>query len=366
LRGVPEQLLRAASDPPRGCADPPDSPDSPGIGGVLRGRPEDFEVEELPAYDADGSPGHLLVWLRKRSLTTEDAVREVARQLGIPRGEIGVAGLKDRDAVTRQQISVPERAAPSLARFEHPAIELCDARPHSHKLRRAHLRGNRFCVVVREFELELEQAEARVQAKLVRLAAEGLRNYYGPQRFGNDNRNVEPGLATLAGKRRRQAKGDLILSAGQSALFNLYLATRAERGLCNTALSGDILQKRASGGMFECEDPAADQARLDAGELVVTGPMFGSKMRAPTPGTDAHELEQALLASVGLSPAKLAKLGRSAPGTRRRLLVRPEQVELARAPATSSSGIDLGPGLALRFSLPPGSYATVLIRELCG
>jgi tRNA pseudouridine13 synthase len=169
-------------------------------------------------------------------------------------------------------------------------------------------------------------------------------------------------LATLAGKRRRRPKGDLTLSAGQSALFNLYLATRAERGLCRTALAGDILQKRGSGGMFECEDPAADQARLDAGELVITGPMFGSKMRAPTHGTPAHELEQELLASVGLSCAKLEKLGRSAPGTRRRLLVWPEQLELARAPAEAG----LGAGLALRFSLPPGSYATVLLRELCG
>jgi tRNA pseudouridine13 synthase len=348
------------SDPPRGCAD------LPGVGGKLRQRPEDFEVEELPAYDADGLPGHLLVWLRKRAFTSEDAVREVAKQLGIPRVEIGVAGLKDRDAVTRQQISLPDRAAASLARFEHGAIELSDPRPHSHKLRRGHLRGNRFCVVIRELagELTVEQAEARAQQVLARLKDQGLRNYYGSQRFGKANRNLEPGLATLAGKRRRQAKGDLILSAGQSALFNLYLATRAERGLCTTALAGDILQKRDSGGMFECEDPVADQARFDAGELVVTGPMFGSKMRAPTAGTPAHELERELLASVGLTAAKLARLGRSAPGTRRRLLVWPEQLTLSHVPAIAESG--LGPGLALRFTLPPGSYATVLLRELCG
>lgn len=352
-------------DPPRGCAD---LPDLPGIGGALRRRPEDFEVHELPAYAADGRPGHLLVWLRKRSFTTQDAVREVARQLGIPHTEIGVAGLKDRDAVTHQQISVPDHAAASLARFEHTAIRLSDPRPHSHKLRRAHLHGNRFCVVIRDLpaDLDLDQAEARAQRQLEHLTSAGLRNYYGTQRFGKAGRNIQPGLATLAGKRRLQPRGDLTLSAGQSALFNLYLATRVERGLCTTALAGDVLQKRDSGGMFECEDPIADQARIDAGELVITGPMFGSKMRAPPPGTPAHELEQELLASVGLTPAKLTKLGRNAPGTRRRLLVWPEQLELGRAPAISDLGGDLGPGLTLRFSLPPGSYATVLLRELCG
>ncbi|PRQ04561.1 tRNA pseudouridine synthase D [Enhygromyxa salina] len=253
----------------------------------------------------------------------------------------------------------------SLASFEHPAITLSDPRPHSHKLRRAHLHGNRFRVVIRGLELELDEAERRAAAVVERLASEGLRNYYGVQRFGRQARNLEPGLATLAGKRRRRQKGDLTLSAGQSALFNLYLATRAERGLSTTALAGDILQKRDSGGMFECEDPSSDQARIAAGELVVTGPMFGSKMRAPSPGTPAHELEREILSIVKLNPAKLAKLGRSAPGTRRRLLVWPDPIELARAPAVAEP-CELTPGLELRFCLRPGSYATILLRELCG
>jgi len=76
---VDPKLLQAATAPPRGCADLPD------IAGVIRTHPEDFEVEELPAYASDGRPGHVLLSLRKRSLTTEDAVRELARQLGIDR-----------------------------------------------------------------------------------------------------------------------------------------------------------------------------------------------------------------------------------------------------------------------------------------
>jgi tRNA pseudouridine13 synthase len=344
-----ERVRAAVVDPPRGCDD------LPGIGGVIRARPEDFAVEELPAYPADGGAGHLLVWLRKRALTTEEAVREVARQTRIPQGEIGVAGLKDRDAITQQQISLPDRAAAALAQFRHPAIELSDVRPHSHKLRRGHLRGNRFVIVVRELDLDPEQAQQRAQAKLARLTEHGLRNYYGSQRFGEGARNLEPGLASLAGRRHRH-KGDISVSAGQSALFNFYLATRAERGLLTTILVGDILQKRESGGMFECEDAATDQARFDAGELVLTGPMFGSKMRAPKSGTAAAALEHEVLAAVGLHTGKLAKLGRNVPGTRRQLAIWPADVS-----ATPVDG-----GLELQFCLPAGSYATVLLRELCG
>lgn len=355
---IPDQVRAAVIDPPRGCDD------LPGIGGIIRARPEDFAVEELPAYPADGGAGHLLVWLRKRSLTTEEAVREVAKQARIPQGEIGVAGLKDRDAVTRQQISVPDRAAAALEHFKHSAIELSDVRPHSHKLRRGHLRGNRFVIVVRELDLhamdamdamDLEQAQQRAQAKLARLTEVGLRNYYGSQRFGEGARNLEPGLASLAGRRRRH-KGDITVSAGQSALFNFYLATRAERDQLTTVLVGDILQKRDSGGMFECVDAPADQARLDAGELVLTGPMFGSKMRAPKSGTDAAALEAEVLAAVGLDTAKLVKLGRNVPGTRRQLAIWPADVS-----ATPVDG-----GLQLQFCLPAGSYATVLLREVCG
>jgi tRNA pseudouridine13 synthase len=353
-----DALLEQILAPPRETEDLPD------LGGIIRARPEDFVVEEIPAYDSDGRPGHLLLDLRKRLLTTEEAVRELAHQLKVPRAEIGLAGLKDRDAVTRQRVSVPDRAGPALASFTHPGIELGPAEPHSHKLRRGHLRGNRFVLVVRGFELELELAEARARAKLERLTTGGLRNYYGGQRFGKDGRNVAPGLAALAGKGPRRAKADLVVSAGQSALFNLYLAERARRGLLDRVLVGDILQKRETGGMFESSDAVADQARLDAGELVVTGPMFGSKTRSPSPETPAAALEQAILAHARLTPAKLARLGRKVPGARRQLRVWPEQVGLTLAPECPEPR--LSPGLELSFILPPGSYATVLIRELCG
>lgn len=350
------RLKQATCEPPRGCADLPD------LGGVIRARLDDFVVEEIPAYESDGRSGHLLFNLTKRGLTSEEALAELARRLRVPRAEIGLAGLKDRDAVTIQRVSVPERAAASLSSFSHPKIELGEPQSHSHKLRRGHLRGNRFVITIRKIALTLEEAQRRARAKLERIDREGLRNYYGMQRFGKDGRNLESGLAALAGKGPRRGKADLLVSAGQSALFNLYLAERAERALLDQVLLGDILQKRETGGMFECGDPAEDQRRLDAGELVITGPMFGSKMRQPSAGTPSDALESDILTLAGISRAKLDKLGRKVPGTRRQLLIRPEQVDVSEAADVDG----LGPGLELRFVLPPGSYATVLLRELLG
>lgn len=350
------KLIRAALDPPRGCADLPD------IGGVIRARLDDFVVEELPLYPSDGRPGHLLLTLQKRGLTSEEAVAELARQLRVPRAEVGLAGLKDRDAVTRQRVSVPDRAAAALASFSHAKIVLGEPEPHSHKLRRGHLRGNRFAITIRQLPIELDEAERRATAKLDRLVSAGLRNYYGAQRFGKDGRNLAPGLAALAGKGPRRGKADLVVSAGQSALFNLYLAERAERGLLDRVLLGDILQKRDTGGMFECSDVTEDQRRLDAGELLITGPMFGSKVRGPSAGTPSEALELEVLTLAKLTRSKLDKLGRKVPGARRSLLIWPEQVAVKPAAAVD----ELGPGLELHFVLPAGSYATILVRELCG
>jgi tRNA pseudouridine13 synthase len=298
-------------------------------------------------------------------------VREVASALGIRRDEIGVAGLKDRDAVTLQWISLPAAAGSALAGFAHPEIQLGPPRPHGQKLRRGHLRGNRFEIVVRDLDVEPAEAVERVEAKLAVIEAEGgLDNYFGEQRFGREGANVERGLAALRSPRRGRGRGrgDLILSAGQSVLFNLYVVVRRERSLGRTVLLGDVLKKTQTGGMFVCDDPETDQSRLDAGEIVITGPIFGSKMKSPPEGSPSAELEASILERVGIPPEALKALGRKAPGTRRALTVKIEQarVRAVEAVKDEDGGSGLSAGLCLSFTLPAGAYATDLLRELTG
>jgi tRNA pseudouridine13 synthase len=334
------------------------TPESPGVGGRIKHEPEDFEVEEIPAYEPSGSGDHLFLWVEKRGMGAEYFARQVARRLDIPPGEVGTAGLKDRHAVTRQWVSVPVMAEPRLSQLEGDGIRVLNVSRHGNKLKPGHLRGNRFRVLVRD------AGPPQELPALERLRREGMPNYYGGQRFGRDGETARLGMALLRGElppagadgRRPNVRNPflrkLALSAGQSLLFNAYLARRLRDGLLRRVLPGDVMAKWPAGGMFVAEDVAAEQARLDAGETVPAGPMFGRKT-FPAKG-EAAEREAAVLAEAGLSAASFAGFGKLLMGTRRHNFVYPGDLNAEWLPE----------GLRLSFTLPAGSYATVLLREV--
>lgn len=338
----------------------------PGIGGIMRACADDFRVDEIAAYPPDGqADSWLLLQLGKRGMSTEDAVRTLAVALGIGVGDVGFAGRKDRDAVSRQWVSVPARFADRVAALSLPGIELGPVHPHSHKLRTGHLRGNRFDLVIRDLACDGDVAIERTRVKLERIRAlGGLANAFGPQRFGDGGRSLDRGIAAIfAGK--GGARGNMTVAAGQAALFNLYLDTRVRSGLLRRALVGDILKKTDTGGLFACTDAAADDERLAAGTLVVTGPMFGSRMMSPPEGTPSHDLEREVLDVLGIRGDALRSLGRAALGTRRPLQVAVDEPVASLAPAmTAEDGRTLPPGLRVVFTLPAGCFATTLCREL--
>ncbi len=107
-----------------------------GVGGRIKAEPEDFEVEEIPAYAPSGQGDFLYLWIEKRDMGAEYFLRQVARRLDIPPGEVGSAGLKDRRAVTRQMISVPAAAEDRLAHLDGDGIRVLRTSRHSNKLRR--------------------------------------------------------------------------------------------------------------------------------------------------------------------------------------------------------------------------------------
>jgi tRNA pseudouridine13 synthase len=324
--------------------------DVPGCGGVFKASPEDFEVEERPAYQASGEGEHLFLWVEKRGRTTPDVAKSLARALGIPEREVSWAGLKDRQALTRQYFSLPARAAeaqvPALAL---PDVQVLQAKRHRNKLKSGHLAGNRFRLTLREVR---DLGAARASLDL--LHRQGLPNYFGEQRFGQRGDNAARGKALLlsGGRHRDRFERKLLLSAYQSELFNRVLARRLAAGSFATALAGDVLKKHASGGEFVCEAPEVDQPRVDAFEVSPTGPLFGPRMRAPS-GTVA-DLEAAVLREDGGTPELFQQGGGETQGARR----------LLRVPFASTLD-ELGHGaVRLEFELPAGSYATVVLREL--
>jgi tRNA pseudouridine13 synthase len=325
----------------------------PGSGGTLRASPEDFRVDEQPAYLPSGEGPHLYVRVEKRGRTTRDALRHLAHALGVADRDAGYAGMKDKVAVTTQWLSFPTAKDPDPRALEADGLRVLEVSRHANKLRPGHVRANRFRIVVRGGEL------ARARACADALEARGLPNFFGPQRFGAEGRNAEVGRALLRGEatpEARRAGRDrflrrLSISAYQAELFNRWLAARMADGLFAAALAGDVMKKLDSGGLFTCEDPAADGPRVARFEISPAGPMFGHKLR-PAAG-EALAREERLLAEEGIALDEFARGGGEAEGTRRAARLR---VAVALEP--------LEDGYAAGFELPKGSYATVVLREL--
>src|SRR5438876_7911676 len=114
----------------------------PGIGGRIKAHPEDFEVEEVPAYEPCGSGDHLFLWIEKCDMGAEYFQRQIACRLDIPAGEVGTAGLKDRHAVTRQMVSVPAGVEHRLDQLEGDGIHVLNVQRHANKLKPGHSHGN--------------------------------------------------------------------------------------------------------------------------------------------------------------------------------------------------------------------------------
>ena len=245
----------------------------PGVMGTIKREYEDFVVEEIPVYLPEGTGEFVFLKVEKRGLSGEQLTSHLAKFLGIAHQDIGMAGLKDRQAVTRQWVSVPAKCEAKIAQIEHPQITVLESARHGNKLRTGHLRGNRFDVLLRNDDPD---AFSQAQAIAADLRVRGFPNYFGDQRFGRDNETLELGLALLRGTKtpgsipysRRKFLLRLSLSAVQSALFNLALADRLQRALLHTVEPGDVMQVTESGGPFVVEESllAAEQARFDGGE----------------------------------------------------------------------------------------------------
>lgn len=393
--------------------------DFPGVGGTIKNRPEDFFVQEVPLYEAGGEGEHVYCEIQKVGIPTFEAIDRVAAALGVSSREIGYAGLKDARAVTRQVISIPGTTPERVMALQLPGVAVQWAARHANKLRLGHLAGNRFAIKIRDVN---PTDVVKLKPVMDVLQRRGVPNYFGEQRFGRRGDNDKLGAAIVRGDdagllsvllgqpnpdaddsntqgaRAAFDRGDLDksmklwprrsgmerrvlarltktgrpgaavravdeklqrlwVSALQSRLFNVVLARRVEAGTTDKLLDGDLAWKHENGACFLVEDVAAEQPRCEAFEVSPTGPLLGFRMTLPA--GEALRVEREAAAEAGLSPEDFRgeRAGR-VKGARRPLRVRPADVELA-------AGVDEhGPHITAAFTLPAGSFATVLVREL--
>ncbi len=348
----PQQTLKQALSPPLRTAA------LPGTGGMIKSKPEDFRVNEVLLYPPSGQGEHLFVSVEKNDLSHRDLVGRIQNVLEISERDIGWAGIKDKVAITRQTLSLPAQCEDRLAALESPDLRILSTDRHDQKIRKGHHAGNHFTIIIRQVP---DDALQRAQAILTALGPVGIANYYGPQRFSTDGHNIEDGLHLLGllaqGKRiNRRFVNQLRIQAVQSALFNLVVAHRIGAELLDRAVEGDLLKKRDTGGLFISEDVNEETDRIRAGTLAPTGPIFGKKMWWPE--GKARALEEAVVAEAGVELESFHAAGKMMRGTRRPLTVLPGELEIDAGETATD--------LVLRFTLPKGSYATVLLREIQG
>ena len=337
------------------------------VGCRLKEQPEDFRVDEVAAYEPCGHGDFVFLRVEKRDVASDFFVRVLAERLNVKPAAIGMAGRKDRRAVTSQWISVAARDLEQTIRpsaidgpvGESGHVRLLNVSRHTNKLRTGHLRGNHFTIRLRPIPGEATPTAEQLQERMKAASERGFPNLFGPQRFSR-GKTVAMGLAAIGGKRISNVRRlKLAISAVQALVFNRWLALRQADGNLDTALLGDVLKRRDSGGMFVSDDPDVDSTRIRSGELVVTGALPGNKFLAAQSAAATYEL--AALRSLNLGDHPFAAFGKRATGTRRAALIFPSDVSVQAV-----GGQTQGAVTDVRFFLPKGAYATVLLRAVAG
>jgi tRNA pseudouridine13 synthase len=323
----------------------------PPIAGQLRSVPEDFFVDEMLGFDPSGAGEHAFVRVEKTGANTEWVARRLAAKAGVAPVAVGYSGLKDRHAVTRQTFSVhlPGRDDPDWSALAIPGVRVMSASRHERKLKRGIHRSNRFRIRVRDVEGSRDAVAQRLDA----ITARGVPNYFGEQRFGREGGNIARARELFAGRRMPHAEAGFALSAARSLLFNAVLARRVGEGNWDRALDGEVWMLAGTHSIFGPEAWTDDLARrLAEFDIDPTGPLWGAgEIRA---SGEVREIEQRAIAPFGDLADGLAKAGLV---QQRRALRMPVR-DLKHAWEHDGS-------LVLEFELPAGSFATVVLREIC-
>ncbi|MBN1086829.1 tRNA pseudouridine(13) synthase TruD [Erwinia aphidicola] len=325
----------------------------PTASGVLKANAEDFVVIEDLGYAPDGDGEQLLVRIRKTGCNTRFVAEALAKFAGIHPRDVSFAGMKDRHAVTEQWfcLRIPGKVTPDLSTFELSGVQVLESARHRRKLRTGALQGNAFTLILRQIS-----DRAAVEQRLQRIAAGGVPNYFGSQRFGHEGNNLTMAQRWAADeiKVRERNKRSFILSAARSAMFNQVVSDRlAQQGSLGKVLAGDALQLTGRGSWFVAEAAELEslQQRVDNNELRVTAPLPGSGEWGTR--EDALAFEQNSLAS---EAALIALMDRErVDAARRAMLVIPRDLRWEWQDEAT---------LEMNFWLPAGSFATSVVREL--
>ena len=143
----------------------------------IKQRPRDFRVAEEVKIPLDPGGEHYVYRIAKRKITTFDAVRRLAKAAGVPLGSVSYCGLKDKQSHSLQHVSIKGRRLE--ARVEGLRVELVGRSQEA--ISSGNLVRNRFAIVIRDLDSD-QVTHARRRLSMVR--REGVVRYFDDQRFG--------------------------------------------------------------------------------------------------------------------------------------------------------------------------------------
>ena len=331
---------------------------------------DDFVVTEVPLYEFSGEGEHLILKIRKKDLATWDALEIIAKFVGCKSRDIGYAGLKDKNAMTVQTISIHKQYEEKLKTFNHPNIKILGTTYHNNKIKVGHLKGNKFFVRLKRVNV---LDSRKIEAALGSIVSLGMPNYFGFQRFGIEGDNYKKGKEIIEGtlKEKRRNLKQMYINAYQSYLFNNWLSKRIEISKLVDAfepkeiyerlnlpldvvkrmkkqkhplkiMTGDLLSHYPFGKIFTIEDLETESDKFYERDRVPTGLLSGKRVKNSI--DLAYEIEKEYEAPTGED------------GARRFAWIFPEEVE--------SNYKEDKNWMELKFMLPKGCYATELIAEI--
>jgi tRNA pseudouridine13 synthase len=318
---------------------------------ALKATAEDFQVDEVLDIPLSGDGEHLWLWVEKRGLNTEEAARRLARAAGVQLRTVSYAGLKDRQALTRQWFSIqlPGKADPDLSAAQDDTLRILSSGRHRRKLQRGAHSANGFTLRLTALEADHQALDQRLES----IRRHGIPNYFGAQRFGYQGGNLGEArdyAARQALPEQRNLRSRL-LSTARSYLFNRVLAERVSDGSWQRAQVGDLLAFTDSRSFFPAGEAECNDPRLAILDLHPTGPQWGA---GPSPaGGATGELENRIAQEQSSLRDWLVRAGME---HERRILRLPIDRLTWHYPEPDI--------LQLEFVLPPGCFATVLVREL--
>lgn len=315
--------------------------------------PEDFIVEEIPKLKlCDGPYTYFL--LEKRLWNTRDAIKAIASRLNLTEKHFNVAGIKDKQAVTRQYVSAFKVPGYRLESLKIKDIKISVVGHGAERLKLGQLKANRFLVTVRNLGKRYDKVSF-------------VENYYDDQRFGG--RNALLGKALVKSEFRKACymlrlgweNSDYVGSLRKLGKNLLRLYVNAYQSfLFNEALTSYLKSKYRS---FYSVD-------YSRGSFVFSGeklkndsfPIFGF-LTVPKNREIANIYNELMkrekIVKEDFIMKKMPEL--SSEGNSRKMFVALENFKV------SYSKDELNRGklkAVLDFKLPPGSYATLVVKKM--